>query len=74
MNVTIHNRIRAGRERLGLTEQQFADKLGVSRGAVQFWERKDGRGTAPARKLLPAVAETIGLTVSELVTGVRNFR
>lgn len=67
--VSIHKRIRAGRERLGLNEQQFADRLGVTRAAVQFWEREGPRGTAPSRKLLPSVATALGMTVSELVSG-----
>lgn len=65
--MTIHKLIRDGRARLGLTEQQFADRVGVSRGAVQQWEREGG--TAPRRANQKAVAELIGLSVAELMGG-----
>jgi transcriptional regulator with XRE-family HTH domain len=64
--MSVHTKIREGRARLGLTEQQFADKIGVSRSAVQQWEQEDG--TAPNRSRQKAVAELLGLTVSELMT------
>ena len=65
--MSIHKTIRDGRLRLGLTEQQFAEKVGVSRGAVQQWEREGG--TAPRRANQKAVAELLGLTVAQLMGG-----
>lgn len=62
--------IRQGRLRLGLSEQQFADAVGVSRGAVQQWERENG--TAPKRKTQPKVAELLGISVGELMNGSNN--
>ena len=59
--------IRQGRLRLGLSEQEFADAVGVSRAAVQQWERENG--TAPKRKTQPKVAELLGISVGELVSG-----
>lgn len=56
--------IKQGRERLGLTEQQFADRVGVSRGAVQQWERGT---TAPKRGNQAAVADLLGISKSELM-------
>ena len=61
----VHQRIQAGRERLGLTHTQFANRLGVTRGAVQQWERPDG--TAPKRSNQAAVAALLGIAVSELM-------
>lgn len=58
--------IRAGRLRLRLTEQEFAERCGVSRGAVQQWEA--GK-TAPTRKNQPKVAQVLGLTVAQLMAG-----
>lgn len=58
--------IAQGRKRLGLTEQAFADLVGVTRGAVQQWE--NGK-TAPSRKHQVRVAEAIGISVAELVGG-----
>lgn len=73
--MSIHKLIRDGRARLQMTEQQFADRLGVSRGTVQHWEREEG--TAPSRARQKAVAELLGLTVAELMSGgesnVREF-
>ena len=65
--MSIHKLIRGGRIRLGLTEQQFADRVGVSRGAVQQWEREGG--TAPRRANQKAVADLLGLSVAELMGG-----
>jgi SOS-response transcriptional repressor LexA len=66
----VHRLIRKGRLRLGMTEQQFADAVGVSRGAVQQWERPGG--TAPKRSNQRAVAKLLGISVAELVTGGTN--
>ena len=63
--MTIHNRIRAGREAMKLTAQEFADRLDVTRGAVQQWEK--AKGTAPSRKHQGAVAALLGITVPELM-------
>lgn len=63
--MSINQKIRDGRKRLGMTEQQFADRIGVTRGAVQQWEKPGG--TAPARKRLQEVADLLGMKISELV-------
>ena len=59
--------IREGRRRLGLSEQQFAQAVGVTRGAVQQWEKPNG--TAPRRSTQPLVAKVLGISVAELMTG-----
>jgi SOS-response transcriptional repressor LexA len=59
--------IREGRRRLGLSEQQFAKAVGVTRGAVQQWEKPNG--TAPRRSTQPLVAKVLGISVAELMTG-----
>lgn len=64
--MSIHAKIRTGRNKLGMTEQQFADRLDVSRATIQQWEREGG--TAPARKRQEAVAKLIGMTVAELMS------
>ncbi len=71
MAVSIHQLIREGRKRLGLSEQQFADAIGVSRGAVQQWEKPGG--TAPKRSNQPRVAELLGVSLAELVSGGTNI-
>lgn len=67
--MSIGNLIRAGRDRLGMTEQRFADALGISRGAVQHWEKNK---TAPSRKRQNSVAKLIGVSVGELMAGIAN--
>jgi transcriptional regulator with XRE-family HTH domain len=67
--MTIHKRIREGRLKLGLTEQQFGERIGVTRAAVQQWERLDGKATAPSRRHQEAVAHSLGMTVAELISG-----
>lgn len=62
--------IKARREALGLTEEGLAELCGVSRGAVQHWERPNG--TAPRRKIQAKVAEVLGITVAELMHGQSN--
>lgn len=66
-NMAINDLIKAGRKQLAMTEQRFADSVGVSRGAVQQWE---SGATAPARKHQEAVARLIGISVGELMSGV----
>lgn len=53
-----------------MSEQQFADAIGVSRGAVQQWERAGG--TAPRRSNQSQVARVLGITVAELLSGGTN--
>lgn len=65
LKMGIKDKIRDGRLRLGKTEQQFADAIGVSRGAVQQWEKGT---TAPNRKRQPAVAALLGMSVAELMS------
>jgi phage repressor protein C with HTH and peptisase S24 domain len=68
--MSIHKLIRDGRKRLGMTETEFADAVGVTRGAVQQWEKEGG--TAPKRSHQPIVARLIGLSVSELMGEARG--
>lgn len=54
-----------------MSEQQFADAVGVSRGAVQQWEKPGG--TAPKRSNQPRVAGLLGVSLAELVSGGTNI-
>lgn len=67
--VSSHQYIREGRKRLHMSEQQFAVAVGVSRGAVQQWERPGG--TAPRRSNWQRVADVLGVPVAELLSGMR---
>lgn len=68
--MSIHSLIRRGRERLNLSEEAFGKLLDVSRGTIQQWEKEGG--TAPNRKRQPAVAELLGISVSQLMSGVAD--
>ena len=63
--MSIHQRIKEARERLKFTEQELADVAGLTRAAVQQWEREGG--TAPARKHQKAVAAKLKMTIAELM-------
>ena len=62
--------IRQGRQKLGLSEKQFANAVGVSRGAVQQWEKAGG--TAPNRTNQKRVAHVLGISIAELILGGSN--
>lgn len=64
--MSIASLIRNGRIALGLTEQEFADLVGVARSSLQQWEKGE---TAPKRKNQPAVAKVLGITVAQLAGG-----
>lgn len=69
--MSTHRLIREGRLRLGMSEQQFAEATGVTRGAVQQWEKPGG--TAPKRGNQQRVADVLGISVAELVSGGSNL-
>lgn len=62
--------ISALRKANGMTQQELADRLGVSNKAVSRWERDE---TAPDLSLIPAIAEIFGITCDELLKGQRIF-
>ena len=65
-NMQIHERIRTKRAEAKLSVQAFADALGVTRAAVNQWEKEGG--TAPSRKHQPKVAKMLGISVAELMS------
>ena len=58
-------RIRARRQALGLTQEQLAQKLGVSAPAVNKWERNLNY---PDITLLPALARALGVDLNTLLS------
>jgi transcriptional regulator with XRE-family HTH domain len=72
---TVHSRIKEARLKLGLSQEKFADEVGVSRQAVQQWETEpdpanpEVKSTAPKRTLMPQVAKILGVSVAYLATG-----
>lgn len=66
MNETIGNRIAKFRKARGMTQEDLAEKLGVSSQAVSKWENDV---SCPDIGLLPKLAATLGVTTDELLTG-----
>lgn len=56
-------RIALKRKALGLTQESFAEKVGVSPQAVSKWETGIG---CPDISLLPAICQSLGLSMDEL--------
>ena len=57
-------RLAAAREHLGLSQQQLADKLGVSQKVITYWERNE---VALRSDQLTAIAAALNLSVEELL-------
>lgn len=57
-------RFRALRKKAGLTQDELADKLGLTRPAVSIWE---SGGSRPRLDKLSQIADIFGVTVSELL-------
>lgn len=61
---TLGHRIKHHRKRLGLTQEQLAERMGVSPQAVSKWENNL---SCPDIAALPQLAEVFGITVDELL-------
>ena len=64
MEQTLGKRIMQNRKRLGLTQEQLAEKLEVSAQAVSKWENDQ---TCPDITMLPRLAEIFGITTDALL-------
>lgn len=67
MNIEMANRLTGLRKQHGLSQEQLAEKLGVSRQAVSKWERAEA---SPDIENLSSLAKLYGITIDELVGGV----
>ena len=70
--MSIHNYIKQRRLELGLTPRQLAERVGVTRAAVQQWERN----TAPSRKHRAKVIKALEVKAAEYAAfeaGVTGF-
>ena len=59
-NTTIGDRIKYHRKRLGMTQEQLAERMGVSAQAVSKWENNL---SCPDISVLPELAEVFGISV-----------
>ncbi len=66
MNIRIANRLLEYRRANGYSQEELAEKLGVSRQAVSKWERAEA---SPDTDNLIALAALYGVTIDELVNG-----
>ena len=64
MEETLGKRIVANRKRLGLTQDQLAEQLGVTAQAVSKWENDQ---SCPDITMLPKLAEIFGISVDALL-------
>lgn len=64
--MTIAEKIKTLRKTAGMSQEQLAEKLHVSRQAVTKWETEGG---TPDIENLRAIAALFGITVDELLTG-----
>ena len=66
MNRTLGNRIAEARRAKSMTQEELAERLGISAQAVSKWENDV---SCPDISLLPTLARELGLTLDELLTG-----
>lgn len=64
MNIEIANRLAALRKASALSQEQLADKLGISRQAISKWERAE---SSPDTDNLIALAKLYGVSLDELL-------
>ena len=64
MEQTIGRRIAENRKRLGMTQDQLAEKLGVTAQAVSKWENDQ---SCPDITMLPRLAEIFGISTDALL-------
>lgn len=69
INRRIGSFIAALRKEQNLTQEQFAEKLGVSNRSVSRWENGN---TLPDFSLMQSICEVTGVTLPELLNGVRK--
>lgn len=67
--MTLGKRIAMLRRQRGLKQEDLANTLGVSSQAVSKWENDQ---TCPDISLLPKLAELLGVSVDELLSGKKN--
>ena len=66
MNIEIANRLLQYRKRMGLSQEELAEKIGVSRQAVSKWERAEA---APDTDNLIELSKIYGVSLDEMLKG-----
>ena len=65
-SISLGEKIRDQRKRAGLSQEQLAEKLNVSRQAITKWETNKG---VPDISNLIAISDEFGLSLDELIKG-----
>ena len=58
--------IKKAREKVGLTQQELANELGIAQSTVAMWETQN---SLPRTDKLLALAKVLGCTIDELLKG-----
>ena len=66
MNIEVANRLYQYRKTMGISQEELAEKIGVSRQAVSKWERAEA---SPDTDNLIELARVYGVTLDELLQG-----
>lgn len=66
MNIEIANRLFQYRKQMGLSQEELAEKIGVSRQAVSKWERAEA---SPDTDNLIELSKVYGVTLDEMLRG-----
>jgi transcriptional regulator with XRE-family HTH domain len=66
---TVDQRLARLRRTAGLTQQQLADKTGISRRMIAHYETQ---ATSPPAQALPLLAKALGVTVDEILATSRS--
>lgn len=66
MNIEIANRLYEYRKKFGYSQEELAEKLGVSRQAISKWERSE---SSPDTDNLIALSKLYNVTLDELLNG-----
>ena len=61
--------VKAIREKIGMSQSEFASAFGISLGTLRHWERGDRKPRGPARVLLNVVAKEPNAVLRALGTG-----
>ena len=69
MKQTLGERIAEKRKKKGLTQEELADKLGVSAQAVSKWENDI---SCPDIMTLPNLSDRLGISIDELLRGSKE--
>ena len=61
--------IKKTREKVGLTQQELANELGIAQSTVAMWETQN---SLPRTDKLPTLAKVLGCTIDELLKEEKN--